>query len=54
MTRLTATAMWLMGRGDEASCAEVARHLPRLTAFAQALLATGDDPRGGAAPAGNR
>ncbi len=27
MSRLTTTMMWLMGRGDEASCAEVARHL---------------------------
>ncbi|WP_198954543.1 anti-sigma factor [Kineosporia sp. R_H_3] len=26
-TRLTTAMMWLMGRGDEASCAEVARHL---------------------------
>ena len=27
MSRITTMAMMLMGRGDEASCAEVARHL---------------------------
>lgn len=38
MTRFTRWAMWLMGRGDEASCAEVAEHL-------QAYLDGQTDPR---------